>query len=443
MTTNHYPSYTRGYIVLLTLVFTGIFAVASSSLVGSLMAYDRAERTAVARAQALSLAEAGLEKAVSQLNQNPSYSGEANTALGPGVFTIAVSTIDSQTKRVAATGYVPNSSNPVATRTVKATIAVSRDVISFHYGIQAGQGGFTLDNSSTITGNVYSSGPIIGSSQNYIYGDVISAGPNGLVYGIHATSSVYAHTIGNASEATIIDKDAYYSTTKINTSVGGVSYPNSPDQATSSLPISDEQIVEWETIAAAGGTAVCSNGKYAISSGTATIGPLKIPCNLEISNNAVVTIAGHVWVTGNITVQNSAVVKMAAALGSNNVAIIADNPSDQLNSSRITVANTASFQNSGTAGSFIFLISQNRSAEAGGTIAAFSLSNSASALIAYAAHGLIPIENSVSLKEVTAYKITLANTANVQYDSGLPRAVFQSGPGGSWSFVPGSYAITR
>jgi len=64
-------------------------------------------------------------------------------------------------------------------------------------------------------------------------------------------------------------------------------------------------------------------------------------------------------------------------------------------------------------------------------------------LVAYAAHGLIPLANSVSLKEVTAYKIKLQNSAKVTYDTGLPSAVFQSGPGGSWSFVPGTYAITR
>ena len=94
-----------------------------------------------------------------------------------------------------------------------------------------------MDNSSKVIGNVFSGGSVIGTSQNYIYGDVISSGANGLVYGIHATSSVYAHTIGDASESTLIDKDAYYHTTKTNTTVSGTSFPNSPDQATTSLPI--------------------------------------------------------------------------------------------------------------------------------------------------------------------------------------------------------------
>lgn len=432
----------RGYILVLSLVFLSIFFTAGTAYLGSITSSARSARSSVASAQALALAEAGIDKAAYELNQNSSYSGETNTTLGSGVFTITVSNVDSSTKLITSTGFVPNSTDPVAKKTIKVKVGITNDVISFHYGVQAGQGGFRLENSSKITGNVYSGGSVIGTSQNYIYGDVVSSGPSGLVYGVHATSSVYAHTIGNAGTATIIDKNAYY-TTKTNTTVTGTSYPNSPDQAAVPLPISDAQISEWEGLAVAGGTKTCSGGDYDISSGSVDLGPVKIPCNLHISNSAQVTIHGHIWVAGNISIENSAVVKMAADLGATNVAIIADNPSNQTTSSTIKVKNTASFQNSGTPGSFIFLISQNRSAELGGEEEAFELSNSASALVAYAAHGLIPIENSVSLKEVTAYKIVLKNTANVTYDTGLPNTMFESGSGGSWNFVPGTYAITQ
>lgn len=429
----------QGSILLLSLVFLGIFAAVGTALLGYITDSLKAEKTAVASAQALAIAEGALDEAVSQLNQNPSYTGETNTALGSGTFSTTVTTVDSSTKQIVVTASVPNSANPVASKTVVTHIALSSDNVAFHYGVQAGQGGFTLYNSSSINGNVYAEGSVIGSGGNMIYGDVVSTGASGLVYGIHATSSIYAHTIGNAAAATIADKDAYY-VTKTNTTVKGTLHPNSPDQPTASLPISDSQIADWESQAAAGGTLAC-NGTYSISSGSVTLGPVKIPCNLVISNSATVTVTGPLWVTGNITVQNSATVKMAASLGSNNVAIIADNPADQINSSTISVTNTASFKGSGTTGSFVFLISQNKSAETGGSVPAFSLGNSANALVAYAAHGLIPLANSVSLKEVTAYKITLQNSANVTYDTGLPNAVFASGPGGSWAVATGTYAI--
>ncbi|TSA43822.1 hypothetical protein D4R49_01965, partial [bacterium] len=56
----------RGQVILLALVFAGIFAVVSTALIGFTNSYGRAERTTVASAQALSIAEGALDKAVSQ-----------------------------------------------------------------------------------------------------------------------------------------------------------------------------------------------------------------------------------------------------------------------------------------------------------------------------------------------------------------------------------------
>lgn len=434
----------RGSILLLSLIFLGIFVTVSAGLLEYITSSLRAERTAVASAQALAIAEGALDKVASQINQDPSYTGETDTALGGGTFTTTVVPIDPSTKRITATASVPNTSNPLATKTIKATIAISNDVISFHYGIQAGMGGFSLNNSSSITGNVFSGGSVIGSGGNYVYGDIVSSGPSGLVYGVHATSSIYAHTIGNAGTGTIVDKDAYY-VSKTNTTVGGVLHPNSPDQPTVSLPISDAQIAEWESQAAAGGTiSSCDgNGNYTVSS-SLSLGPIKIACNLIVkSSSGVLKVTGPIWVSGNITTQTGPTIKIDPALGSQNVAIIADNPADPTGSGIITVGQSTIFQGSGAPNSFVFLISQNESAEQGGSTVAVSMSQGASALVAYAAHGLLTLSQSVSVKEATGYKIALTQSANVTYDTGLPSTVFQSGPGGSWSIATGTYAIWK
>lgn len=437
--------FSKGHIIVLALVFAGIFMAVGTALAGQVTAYSRLQYTVVAGAQALAIAEGALDNAVDRLNADPSYAGETDTPLGNGMFTVAVAAIDTRTKRITATGYVPNRQNPISTRVIEANVAIQNDVISFNYGIQSGNGGFFMDNSAKVIGNVFSSGSVIGTSQNYIYGDVISAGPTGLVYGIHATSSVYAHTIGNASESTIVDKNAYYGSTKINTSVGGTSYPNSPDQPVVPLPISDEQISDWENDAAAGGTiSSCDgNGDYTIT-GSVSLGPKKITCNLIVkSTSGVLTVTGPLWVTGNVTAQTGPTIRIDPSLGSENVAIIADNPADETGSGLIKVGQSTIFQGSGAANSFVFLISQNRSAELGGSTVAIDMGQGASALVAYASHGLVTLTQSVNVKEVTGYKITLSQSASVTYDSGLPNAVFKTGPGGSWSFVPGTYAITR
>ncbi|OGG62035.1 hypothetical protein A3I46_02120 [Candidatus Kaiserbacteria bacterium RIFCSPLOWO2_02_FULL_54_13] len=439
-----FARYTKGQVILLTLVFAGIFMTVSTALVGYVTAYGRMERATVAVAQALAIAEGALDEANSQLNQDPSYDGEEDTPLGNGVFTVSVAGVDSHTKRMTATGYVPDSQNPTAVKKVEANVGLSNDVISFHYGIQAGNGGFTMDNSSSITGNVFSNGPVIGSSENDIRGDVVSAGPSGWVYGIHATGSVYAHTIGKEGENTTIDKDAYY-TTIVDTTVSGTPYPDSPDQTSVPLPISDSQISEWEAFAESGGTitACDAQGNYVVSE-TMSLGPKKIACNLVVKNTSgILTITGPLWVTGNITTQTTPTIRIDPALGSENVAIIADNPSNRAGSGIVVIGQSTIFQGSGADDSFVFLISQNNSAETGGATVAIDMSQGASALVAYASHGLLTLSQSVGVKEATGYKIALSQSANVVYDTGLPNAMFKSGPGGSWGFIPGTYAITR
>ena len=432
----------QGQIILITLVFFAIFVSVTTAFIGFLLASEREVRMAIASVQARALAEAGIDQAAYQLNQNQSYAGETDTALGNGAFTVTVSTIDGSSKQITVTGQVPGGATPVARETIKAVVSIDTSVVSFHYGVQAGNGGFDLSNSSKIIGNVFSTGPVIGHNSNLIYGSVVSSGTSGLVYGVHATSSVYAHTIGNAGGATTIDKDAYY-VTKTNTTVTGTSYPGSSDQNSVALPISDAQINEWESYAADGGTisACDGNGDYTISS-SQSLGPKKIACNLVVkSSSGVLTITGPLWVTGNITFQTGPTIKMDPALGSQNVALIADNPSDTTGSGIIDVGQSTSFQGSGAPGSFVFLISQNNSAETGGATTALALSQGASALVAYASHGLATLSQSVNVKAVTAYKIALSQSASVTYDTGLPSTAFESGPGGSWVFVPGSYAI--
>ena len=432
----------KGQIFVIGLVFFTILMIFSVAILVYVSTYIKSERQNISKVQALQLAEAGIDKAAYELNQNSSYTGESNTALGNGNFTIAVADVDSEHKRVTSVGTVPYSGSKSASSTIKAVLAIDNTVISFRYGIQAGNGGFSLANTSSITGNAFSTGPVIGSGENYIDGDVVSAGSSGWIYGIHATGNVYSHTIGKSDIGTTIDKDAYYQTIT-STTVTGTKHPGSLDLDSVPMPISDEQISEWESDAAAGGTIdTCDgNGDYNIP-GNMSLGPKKIACNLVVKNISELKIAGPIWVTGNITIKSSTI-KMDPNLGSSNAAIIADNPSNRSGSGIIDIQTASDFQGSGSVGSFVFMISQNNSAETGGSTAAILQGQSATALVAYASHGLIDFSNSANVKEATAYKITLKNSANVTYDTGLPSTLFESGPGASWTFTPGSYVIQQ
>ena len=82
----------------------------------------------------------------------------------------------------------------------------------------------------------------------------------------------------------------------------------------------------------------------------------------------------------------------------------------------------------------ITFISQNRNAEdLSGTLQAIKMGNSIQGdVILYAGHGLIELAQNISLKEVTAYKILIKNTAQVTYESGLANLLFTNGPGGDF-----------
>ena len=421
--------YNSGHAMLTALLFFTFIATAIIfGIANPIIRQVRIGSDLLRSKESFFLADSAIEDVVYRLKSSKTVNTTEFLNLNRGFSTTTVADI-LDGKEITS---IANSQDSV--RKIKLTLALGTGV-SFNYGIQSGQGGFRLYNSSSVSGNVFSSGSVIGDG-NYIYGDVISSGSNGLVYGIHATGSVYAHTIGSTLQSTIVDKDAFYQN-KVSTVVNGTSYPGSPDQAPIGLPISDSLVTRWENDAATGGviTACDSKGDYTITS-SVTLGPVKIACNLVVkSASAILTVAGPIWVTGNITFQTGPTVRMLPSLGNLNVAIIADNPSNRLTSGVITVGQSTIFQNSGSVGSFVFLISQNNSAENGGTLDAISMNQGAAALVAYAGHGQITLSQSVSLKEVTAYKIVLSQTANVLYDKGLPNTLFQSGPSGGYQFL--------
>ena len=267
--------------------------------------------------------------------------------------------------------------------------------MSFNYGAQVGNGGIEMSNTSKIIGSVYSNGNIVGENSSTVTGDAFLVG----------ASTISGVTVGG------------------NIQTGQPSLP---------MPVSDAQLDNWEADAVAGGiyTTPCP---YVLSSGTTVIGPKKIACDMDIKNTAVVTLTGALWVSGNLTIQNSAVVGLDSSYGNASGLILVDDPLNRSSSSILDVKNSAEINGSGTSGSYVMLVSRNNSAENNGDTDAIEVQNTSSAPIYYAPHGSIEIHNSAALKEVTAYKLEIKNSAAVTYESGLANLNFSSGPLGGWS----------
>jgi len=416
----------RGQAMMVaTILFLVVSVTIIFGLAGPILKQQRLASNLVLSRQSYFLAEAGLEDVVYRLKTGkPVSATEVLSLAGDTTTTVTTDVLDE--KQIVSSADVKS-----AVRKLRTNIILGSGV-SFHFGVQAGEGGLIMENTSSISGNIYSNGVVRGSgpTNNIIRGSVVSAWSEGLIDNLYATSSVYAHTIRDSK----IDGDAYYQSIS-GTTVLGTLYPGSSDQATSSLPISDEQIEEWKQAALDGGV-ISSPCPYKINDAM-TLGPVKISCDLEISgNNYTITLAGNVWVEGDIVVKNSPVIRIDSSFGKKGVAIVADKPSAPNSSGKISLENSAVFEGSGSPSSHVMLISQNRSAESGGTEVALDVKNTVSGdLLVYAGHGEISLQNSINLKEVSAYRIRLKNTAEVIYETGIANLLFDSGPSGSYEIL--------
>lgn len=251
---------------------------------------------------------------------------------------------------------------------------------------------------------------------------------------VDVTGNAHANTI---EDATIASGDAYYQTIS-NTTVRGSACPNpychpgSPDPPLQNLPVSDANIADWEADATAGGVTACS-GTRTIT-GVVTIGPQTYTCDVLFDASSIVTVAGTVWIQGNMNFGNNAILRLDAGYGSNSGIIIADNPSNPSGSGTVTVSNNVQILGSGTQGSYMMVLSTRS-----GATPAIDISNNTTGAIFYASRGIINVANNVNLKEATGYRLVLANNATVTYESGLASSIFTSGPGGSWQVTPGTW----
>lgn len=233
--------------------------------------------------------------------------------------------------------------------------------------------------------------------------------------------------------------DAYYQTID-NATVGGTSYPGSTDAPIEDFPISDGLIDEWEDDAA-GGTIIDPSPatEYQPLDGE-QIGPARILGDLHIGIDDAVTVTGTIWVEGNVLLENGATLALDPAYGPLSGILIADDVGNEDTTGKLTIQNNVSIQGSGTAGSYMILISTN-TGQTQASDAAVTLQNNSDQTIIYAPYGLIDVSNNAGAREAMGYALALSNNASVTYESGLANAMFSSGPGGAWTVQPGTWQL--
>ncbi len=450
-----------GQIMILAIVVSAVLLTLMTGLVGYWMSQIGHHRQAVSRTKALNIAEAGVEMAIWKLNNVPGYVGEVSTPFGEGEYNVTVTNTSSTTKIIKAEAFIPNAASPKTKRTIQMTAVIGTTNVGFNYGVQVGNGGLEMSNSSKIIGNVYANHDIEGSNSANIQGTAIVAG-TGVISGMDVGGNAQAHTIrdssnitgnviassflnsratGNVTADTIsncnIGGNAIYDTRSSCSVSGSSTTPNPnayPVPPVLPLPISEEQIDGWEQEALAGGTL----GSQSFSSGTRSLGPVKINGDLIISNTAEVIITGTIWVTGQLRLTNSGILRLSPSYGALSGVVVVGVDESPTNG-YIELSNNTNAYGSGTAGSYLMLLSQR---EGTGSVA-IKNSNSGTSAILYAGEGMIEISNSASMKEITAEKLKISNSASVTYETGLANTAFSSGPSGGWELQSGTWQLLQ
>jgi Tfp pilus assembly protein PilX len=155
-------------LVALTLLMTAFTVIGLALFSYTSSQYSRT-RTNVFVANAMQVAEAGLEQSLYEINQNESFTGFDteevfidNDTQGKAVYTTEVSpTPDSNAKTVISTGKIYRQNDldkPISTRKIKVTIVGTN---SEGYSVHTGSGGLILSGSANITNSdVYVNGRI-------------------------------------------------------------------------------------------------------------------------------------------------------------------------------------------------------------------------------------------------------------------------------------------
>ncbi len=240
----------------------------------------------------------------------------------------------------------------------------------------------------------------------YIGGGVGSI--NGVTIGTGSAGNAYANTINNTTiEGIIYCQTGTGNNKECDTSqVDPVQLP---------MPISNQNILDWKDSALIGGT---YNGDYSVSN-SEMMGPKKINGDLNIKGNKTLTLSGPIWVTGKLTVENGATIKLGISYSNSSEVIIVDG--------KIKLENNSNFIGSGTTGSYILALTTSSSHEA------IEVENNSGAAALYAANGTIKMSNNATATSIVGYSIHLNNNAVITYDSGMTNINFIGGPSGSWN----------
>lgn len=176
-------------MIVVAIIFVAIASTVVFSITSPVVAQIKnANRTDISK-QSYFLAEAGVEDVMYRLKNNMEVSSSETLSLnGETVETTVSDTVDGKT--ITSEAAVGDLVRKVQTRVILGT------GVSFSYAIQAGTGGFDISGGSSVSGNVYANGSIIGHSGVTIDGNATAANGSALIVAYqNETPSTPTHNV--------------------------------------------------------------------------------------------------------------------------------------------------------------------------------------------------------------------------------------------------------
>ncbi|HEX5456160.1 MAG TPA: hypothetical protein VFW77_02220 [Candidatus Saccharimonadales bacterium] len=427
----------KGSILVAIIIIFPFFIAILTAYMNLAVSGFRTARSDQFRTLAQFGADAGIDKAMEQLNKDATWTGSGSEvtlqddSTAKVTYETSVSDNGSLKKIITATGRSYSSS---AATTPESTIRILVDVKgvqSQSFSIITGVGGLELYNTAKVLGgDVFVNGAItmtntaqIGLQTNPInlqvahqncpnpadssYPRLCADGENGQPINLSNSAHIYGNVKANNQTSTSGMSDPGL------TSSSGVSPQPLPPHDRNAQKAAVTQTMT-------GAAASCTN-----NSSTSWPANLEITGNVTISHKCQVTISGDVWITGTLTMSNTSQIIVSDSLGTTRPNIMIDGQYSSLSNSAEIVSN-----DQGTGAQLVTYWSSAGCSpdcsDVSGTDLAnsrntttISLDNSASGpeTIFYAKWSKIAVSNSGQIGALVGQTISLTNSAAVTFGS--------------------------
>lgn len=256
----------------------------------------------------------------------------------------------------------------------------------------------------------------MGGGATYIDGDHDS----------NSTTLIGGEAHANTLRDLTIQKGAYY---QVSNDITAASYhPDSADPLPKSFPISEANIADWKQQAQ-------DTGIYTgnINNCPATMPAGKYIGNVRFPIHCRVTIAAPLWITGNLDVQEDVRIKLDPGFGLSSGVMMVDG--------LIELDKNGQVLGSGTAGSYLILLSNFNSRDDGEGRYAINVKRAGNTGVLYSNLGSIKLSKDNHITSITGWKVNARQDVIIEYDQGLAGTFFSFGPSGSYSIVKGTYEV--